>query len=147
MLPLCFAGSRTVVDQFGSDVVSFQVGDPIILVLGAIEFDRRATIRIKNHQDGAGDLIARPDFAGLVGIALQPCKLPKTDLGEWFTAHLAPSPSESWRCCGEFAIRAKILVYVGSAGTTNAALQHQPILISVNIHRGQPSHNFWRLAE
>jgi hypothetical protein len=91
MLPLCFAGSRAVVDQFGSDVVSFQVGDPIILVLGAIEFDRRATIRIKNHQDRAGDLIARPDFAGLVGIALQPCKLPKTDLGEWFTAHLAPS--------------------------------------------------------
>jgi len=82
MLPLCFAGSRTMVDQFDSDVVSFQVGDSVTLVLGAIEFDRRATVRIKNHEDGTGDLIARTDFAGLVGIALHACELPKANLGE-----------------------------------------------------------------
>jgi hypothetical protein len=78
MLSLCFAGSRTMVDQFGPGVVAFQVGDPVTLMLGAIEFDRRATV----HQDGTGNLIARTNFAGLIEIALHTCKLPKANLCE-----------------------------------------------------------------
>ena len=82
MLSLCFAGSRTMVDQFGAGVVAFQVSDPVTLMLAAKEFDRRATVRIKNHQDGTGNLIARTNFAGLIEIALHTCKLPKANLGE-----------------------------------------------------------------
>lgn len=118
LMPRSFAGSRTVIDQLGFEIVAFQLGYSVIFVLGAIEFDRRATIGIKNHQNGSRGLIARTDFAGFVGIPLRPCKPPKANSGECFTAHLAFPPSESrWRC-GESANRAKIRsIYISSART------------------------------
>src|SRR6266446_9116994 len=142
VLPLSFAGSRTVVDQFDSDIVSFQVGDPFILMLGAIEFDRCATIRIKNHQDSARGLIARTDFAGLVGIALDPCKLPKANPGKWFTAHFSPSPLKLGGAVARSRIVRESWFTLARHEQPTPRYNTRPISISATIHRGQPSNNF-----
>jgi hypothetical protein len=68
-----------VIDQFDSDVVSFQFGYAFTLVHGAIISDRGATIRIRNHYDRSRDLIAGTDFTGFVEIAFHPGKLPEVN--------------------------------------------------------------------
>jgi hypothetical protein len=49
VLPLSAANYPAVIDQFDSDVDSFQFGYVFALVFGAIVSDGGATIRIRNH--------------------------------------------------------------------------------------------------
>jgi hypothetical protein len=92
-LPLSLAGWSAVIDQFDSDVVSFQFGYAFTLVLGAIISDRGATIRIRNHCDRSRDLIAGTDFTGFVEVALHPGKLPEVNLCQTIHSALGDLPS------------------------------------------------------
>ena len=80
VLPLSAANYPAVIDQFDSDVDSFQFGDVFALVPGAIVSDRGATIRIRNHYHRSRRLIAGKDLTGFVVVALDPREFPQVNL-------------------------------------------------------------------
>jgi hypothetical protein len=80
VLPLSAADYPAVIDQFDSDVDSFQFGYVFTLVLGAIVSDRGATIRIRNHYHRSRRLIAGNDLAGFIVVALDPREFPQVNL-------------------------------------------------------------------
>jgi hypothetical protein len=120
-LPLSLAGWPAVIDQFDSDVVSFQFGYAFTLVLGAIISDRGATIRIRNHCDCSRDLIAGTDFTGFVEIALHPGKLPEVNLCQTIHSALGDLPSylhwfkRHWRGATMAAARLGPVAFISSA--------------------------------
>src|ERR1700731_3790257 len=79
-LPLYAANYLAVIDQFDSDVDSFQFGYVFALVLGAIVSDRGATIRRRNHYHRSCSLIAGKDLTGFVVGALDPREFPQVNL-------------------------------------------------------------------
>jgi hypothetical protein len=95
VLPLPGADYATVIDQFDSDVYSFQFGYIFALVLGAIVSDRGATIRIRNHYHRSRRLIAGKDLTGFVVVALDPCEFPQVNLCQIIPVHSGDLPVKS----------------------------------------------------
>jgi hypothetical protein len=79
VLPLSAANYPAVIDQFDSDVDSFQFGYVFALVFGAIVSDGGATIRIRNHYHSSRRMIAGKDVTKFVVVAINPCEFPQVN--------------------------------------------------------------------
>jgi len=69
-----------MINQFDSEVVSFQFGYVFALVPRTVVPDCGATIRIRNYYHRSRRLIAGKNLTRLVVVALHFCQLPQVNL-------------------------------------------------------------------
>jgi hypothetical protein len=65
-----------MIDQFDSDVVSFQLGYALTFVFGWLRLDQNLLLRARNHCYRPCDPIAGKDSTRFVVVALHSCELP-----------------------------------------------------------------------